>query len=101
MRYRWCNGFDCQRRRAESAKTGGVQLHLLEPCRKLDGSASAAQTSMRQMMPRDSSALMELLLIHAAPVLDIPYSRLGFYVDQRGSNPHNQDAEDLYQGDHG
>ena len=23
--------------------------------------------------------------------------RLGFYVDQRGRDPHNQDAEDLFQ----
>jgi len=40
----------------------------------------------------------ELLLIHAAPVVRHTIRRrLGFYVDQRGSSPHNQDAEDLYQ----
>jgi RNA polymerase sigma factor (sigma-70 family) len=40
----------------------------------------------------------ELLLIHAAPVVRHTIRRrLGFYVDQRGRNPHNQDAEDLYQ----
>ena len=40
----------------------------------------------------------ELLLIHAAPVVrHVMRRRLGFYVDQRGRNPHNQDAEDLYQ----
>jgi RNA polymerase sigma factor (sigma-70 family) len=42
--------------------------------------------------------LDELLLLYAAPVVRlILRRRLGFYVDQRGSNPHNQDAEDLYQ----
>ena len=42
--------------------------------------------------------LDELLLIHAAPaVRQALRRRLGFYVDQRGMNPHNQDAEDLYQ----
>lgn len=42
--------------------------------------------------------LDELLLVHAAPVVRQALRRkLGFYVDQRGTNPHNQDAEDLYQ----
>lgn len=42
--------------------------------------------------------LDELLLAHAAPVVrQALRRRLGFYVDQRGTNPHNQDAEDLYQ----
>src|SRR5688572_2914185 len=42
--------------------------------------------------------LDELLLVHAAPVVrQALRRRLGFYVDQRGLNPHNQDAQDLYQ----
>src|SRR5687767_7392458 len=42
--------------------------------------------------------LDELLMVHAAPVVrQALRRRLGFYVDQRGTNPHNQDAEDLYQ----
>ena len=42
--------------------------------------------------------LDELLLIHAAPVVrQALRRRLGFYVNQLGINPHNQDAEDLYQ----
>lgn len=42
--------------------------------------------------------LDELLMIHAAPVVrQALRRRLGFYVDQRGTNSHNQDAEDLYQ----
>lgn len=42
--------------------------------------------------------LDELLLRNAAPIIRLTLRRrLGFYVDQRGSNPHNQDAEDLYQ----
>src|ERR1043166_324497 len=42
--------------------------------------------------------LDELLLVHAAPVVrQALRRRLGFYVDQRGTNPHNHDAEDLYQ----
>ncbi len=42
--------------------------------------------------------LDELLLVHAAPVVrQALRRRLGFYVNQRGINPHNQDAEDLYQ----
>ncbi len=42
--------------------------------------------------------LDELLLVHAGPVVrQALRRRLGFYVDQRGINPHNQDAEDLYQ----
>src|SRR5215813_11566148 len=42
--------------------------------------------------------LEELLLLNAAPIVRLTLRRrLGFYVDQRGSNPHNQDAEDLYQ----
>jgi RNA polymerase sigma factor (sigma-70 family) len=42
--------------------------------------------------------LDELLLAHAAPVVrQALRRRLGFYVDQRGINSHNQDAEDLYQ----
>ncbi len=37
-------------------------------------------------------------MVHAAPVVrQALRRRLGFYVDQRGTNPHNQDAEDLYQ----
>jgi RNA polymerase sigma factor (sigma-70 family) len=42
--------------------------------------------------------LDDLLLVHAAPVVrQALRRRLGFYVNQRGINPHNQDAEDLYQ----
>lgn len=42
--------------------------------------------------------LDDILLAHAAPVVrQALRRRLGFYVDQRGINPHNQDAEDLYQ----
>jgi DNA-directed RNA polymerase specialized sigma24 family protein len=42
--------------------------------------------------------LDELLMVHAAPVVRQALRRkLGFYVDQRGINPHNQEAEDLYQ----
>ena len=42
--------------------------------------------------------LDELLLVHAAPVVrQALRRRLGFHVDQRGLNPHNQDAQDLYQ----
>ena len=42
--------------------------------------------------------LDELLMVHAAPVVrQALRRRLGFYVDQRGTNPHNHDAEDLYQ----
>jgi RNA polymerase sigma factor (sigma-70 family) len=42
--------------------------------------------------------LDELLMVHAAPVVrQALRRRLGFYVDQRGINPHNQEAEDLYQ----
>ena len=37
-------------------------------------------------------------MVHAAPVVrQALRRRLGFFVDQRGMNPHNQDAEDLYQ----
>lgn len=42
--------------------------------------------------------LDELLLVHAAPIVRQNLrQRLGFYVDQRGLNPHNQNAQDLYQ----
>jgi len=42
--------------------------------------------------------LDELLLIRAAPVVrQALRQKLGFHVDQRGVNPHNQDAEDLFQ----
>src|SRR5688572_16168616 len=42
--------------------------------------------------------LDELLLLKATPVVRQTLRRkLGFYVNQRGTNPHNQDAEDLYQ----
>ena len=42
--------------------------------------------------------LDHLLLVHAAPVVrQALRRRLGFYVDQRGINPRNQHAEDLYQ----
>ena len=42
--------------------------------------------------------LDELLLVHAAPeVRQALRRKLGFYVNQLGINPHNQDAEDLYQ----
>ena len=42
--------------------------------------------------------LDELLLLKATPVVrQTLRRRLGFHVDQRGTNPHNQDAEDLYQ----
>jgi RNA polymerase sigma factor (sigma-70 family) len=39
-----------------------------------------------------------LLLFHAAPVVRRTLRRrLGFYLNPLGINPHNQDAEDLYQ----
>ncbi|MCU1265720.1 MAG: hypothetical protein JWM21_2038 [Acidobacteria bacterium] len=42
--------------------------------------------------------LDELLLIHAVPVVrQALRQKLGFHVDQRGVNPHNQDAEDIFQ----
>ena len=42
--------------------------------------------------------LEELLLFHAAPEIRFTLrQRLGFHVSQQGVNPHNQDAEDLYQ----
>jgi len=42
--------------------------------------------------------LEELLLFYASPVVrQILRRRLGFYVNQQGRNPHNLDAEDLYQ----
>ncbi len=42
--------------------------------------------------------LDELLLVYSAPVVRQALRRkLGFYVTQLGINPHNQDAEDLYQ----
>lgn len=42
--------------------------------------------------------LDELLLVYSAPVVrQALRRRLGFYVNQLGINPHNQDAEDLYQ----
>lgn len=41
--------------------------------------------------------LSELILVHAAPfVRRTLRQRLGFYVDSRGANPHNPEAEDLY-----
>jgi RNA polymerase sigma factor (sigma-70 family) len=53
---------------------------------------SATDESKRQQH------LDELLMIHAAPVVrQTLRRRLGFYVSQRGINPHNQGAEDLYQ----
>jgi len=42
--------------------------------------------------------LEQLLLFHAAPVVRQTLRRkLGFYINQDGKNPHNEDAEDLYQ----
>jgi RNA polymerase sigma factor (sigma-70 family) len=42
--------------------------------------------------------LDELLLLHAAPAVRRTLrQRLGFHVDQYGTNPYNQNAEDLYQ----
>jgi RNA polymerase sigma factor (sigma-70 family) len=42
--------------------------------------------------------LDNLLFVHAGPVVrQALRRRLGFYLDQSGINPHNQDAEDLYQ----
>src|SRR5216684_3269023 len=42
--------------------------------------------------------LEELLLFHAIPEIRfILRQRLGFHVSQQEVNPHNQDAEDLYQ----
>ncbi len=42
--------------------------------------------------------LDELLLLHAAPVVRRTLRRrLGLYVNALGRNPHNQDAEELYQ----
>src|SRR5260370_12711907 len=42
--------------------------------------------------------LEELLLFRAAPEIRFTLrQRLGFHVSQSGINPHNQDAEDLYQ----
>ena len=40
----------------------------------------------------------ELLLIHAAPVVRRTLrQRLGFSINRKGTNPHNSDAQDLYQ----
>ena len=42
--------------------------------------------------------LDELLLVYSAPIVrQALRRRLGFYVNQLGINPHNHDAEDLYQ----
>jgi RNA polymerase sigma factor (sigma-70 family) len=42
--------------------------------------------------------LDDILVVHGSPVVRQAMRRkLGFYVDPRGMNPHNQDAEDLYQ----
>ncbi len=42
--------------------------------------------------------LDELLLVYAAPVVrHLLRLKLGFRVNPFGVNPHNQDAEDLYQ----
>ena len=42
--------------------------------------------------------LEELLLFHATPEIRFTLrQRLGFHVSQSGVNPHNHDAEDLYQ----
>src|ERR1041385_4602388 len=42
--------------------------------------------------------LNDLLMVHAAPVVrQTLRHKLGFYVNQDGKNPRNQDAEDLYQ----
>jgi RNA polymerase sigma factor (sigma-70 family) len=42
--------------------------------------------------------LAELVLLHAAPaVRHTLRQKFGFYVNQGGINPYNQDAEDLYQ----
>src|SRR5260370_27490010 len=42
--------------------------------------------------------LEELVLFRAIPEIRFTLrQRLGFHVSQQGVNPHNQDAEDLYQ----
>jgi RNA polymerase sigma factor (sigma-70 family) len=42
--------------------------------------------------------LEELLLLHAAPVVRRNLrQRLHFSIDRKGTNPHNSDAQDLYQ----
>jgi len=42
--------------------------------------------------------LDELILFHVAPIVrKVLRQKLGFHVDQFGTNRHNQDAEDLYQ----
>lgn len=39
----------------------------------------------------------EILLVHATPIVrQTLRQRLGFYVNQRRINPHNQDADHLY-----
>ena len=48
--------------------------------------------------PERQERLSELVLLHAAPaVRHALRQKFGFYVDQCGINPYNQDAEDLYQ----
>ncbi len=42
--------------------------------------------------------LDELLMVHAAPVVRRTLrQRLGFSISRKGTNPHNPDAQDLYQ----
>jgi RNA polymerase sigma factor (sigma-70 family) len=42
--------------------------------------------------------LDEILVVHATPVVrQVIRRKLGLYVSQRGINPHNEHAEDLYQ----
>src|SRR6266446_9904379 len=60
--------------------------HVLRPY------LQAAEESEREQR------LEELLLFRAAPEIRFTLrQRLGFHVSQQGVNPHNQDAEDLYQ----
>jgi len=51
--------------------------------------------------PNDTVAqdrLDELLILHAAPALRRTLrQRLGFSINRKGTNPHNPDAQDLYQ----
>ena|SRR2546425_8585245 len=60
--------------------------HFLQPY------LNAGDESQRQ------ECLDELLLLYAAPVIrQTLRNKLGFSIDLRGTNPHNPDAQDLYQ----
>ena len=48
--------------------------------------------------PERERLLSELILVHAAPLVRHTFrQRLGFYLSPAGTNPHNPEAEDLYQ----